>query len=143
MYAHRGCSMRRRIVLMTATFCLAVLAGTIAALSAPSSAPAKSAPSNPKDATPSSPPMVFFLAKGEPNACGPGCSEWVAADGRFDLDAPDRLRALLKRFGGRKLPVYFRTPGGLMSSAIAIGRLMREKKLQTGVATTIPEGCNP
>src|SRR5438477_13006300 len=86
------------------------------------------------------PSMVFFLAKGEPNACGPGCSEWVAADCRFDLDAPDRLRALLKRFGGRKLPVYFRTPGGLMSSAIAIGRLMREKKLQTVVATTIPHG---
>src|SRR3979490_3576698 len=48
------------------------------------------------------PPVVFFLAKGEPNACGPGCQEWIAADGTFDPGADGRLRALLKKLGGRK-----------------------------------------
>jgi hypothetical protein len=28
--------------------------------------------------------MIFFITKGEPNSCGPGCSEWVAAEGRFE-----------------------------------------------------------
>ena len=28
--------------------------------------------------------MAFYLAKGEPSSCGPTCSEWIAAEGRFD-----------------------------------------------------------
>jgi len=28
-------------------------------------------------------PMVFFLAKGSAGSCGPGCGEWIAAEGRF------------------------------------------------------------
>jgi hypothetical protein len=34
-------------------------------------------------------PMVFYLAKGEPDSCGSGCSEWIAAEGRIrrKLDA--------------------------------------------------------
>jgi hypothetical protein len=57
-------------------------------------------------------PVVFYVAKGEPNACGPGCREWIAAEGTFDRDAPQRLRALLNRLGQRKLPIYFHSPGG-------------------------------
>ena len=55
---------------------------------------------------------MFFLAKGDANACGVGCSEWIAADGTFDAGADDRLRALLKKLGGRKLPIFFHAPGG-------------------------------
>ena len=29
--------------------------------------------------SPPTPPIVFFVAKGEAHACGPGCSEWIAA----------------------------------------------------------------
>jgi len=32
-------------------------------------------------------PLTFFLAKGGRNACGPGCSEWIAAEGNFDKEA--------------------------------------------------------
>jgi hypothetical protein len=32
-------------------------------------------------------PMVFIVATGEPNACGRGCSEWIAGQGRFDESA--------------------------------------------------------
>jgi hypothetical protein len=35
--------------------------------------------------------MIFFVARGEPDACGAGCSEWVAAEGRIDFDAPRRF----------------------------------------------------
>src|SRR5689334_21080576 len=42
------------------------------------------------------PPMAFFLARGEPGACGEGCAEWIAADGTIDRAAGQRLRALLE-----------------------------------------------
>jgi hypothetical protein len=29
-------------------------------------------------------PIIFILATGEPNACGRGCSEWIAGEGQFD-----------------------------------------------------------
>ena len=31
--------------------------------------------------------MVFYVAKGEPGACGPGCQEWIAAEGFIDPNA--------------------------------------------------------
>ena len=51
--------------------------------------------------------LTFFLAKGEPGACGPGCSEWIAAEGTFDRDAATRFDAFLSRLGPRSLPIFF------------------------------------
>jgi hypothetical protein len=89
------------------------------------------------------PPIVFFVAKGDANACGSGCGEWIAAEGTIDTGAEDRLRALLRRLGGRKLPIYFHSPGGSVGSGLAIGRLMRERGLTAGVGWTVPAGCDP
>jgi hypothetical protein len=89
------------------------------------------------------PPIVFFLAKGEPNACGPGCQEWIAADGTFDAGADGRLRAFLKKLGTRKLPIFFHSPGGSIAAGLGIGRLMRERGLTAGVGWTVPQGCDP
>ena len=88
-------------------------------------------------------PMVFYVAKGEPNACGPGCREWIVAEGAIDREAPVRLRALLNRLGQRKLPIYFHSPGGSVDGGLAIGRLMRERRMTAGVGRTIPRGCDP
>jgi hypothetical protein len=89
------------------------------------------------------PPVVFFLARGEPNACGPGCQEWIAADGTFDAGADGRLRAFLKKLGPRKLPIFFHSPGGSIAAGLGIGRLMRERGLTAGVGWTVPQGCDP
>ena len=67
-------------------------------------------------------------------------SEWIAAEGQFDSGSFERLRTFLKRVPGRKLPIYFHSPGGLTDNAIAIGRLLREHEMTAGVAKTIP-GC--
>lgn len=45
-----------------------VLAGTAAALAVTLGSYGATAQQNPE-------PMIFFVAKGEANACGPGCSE--------------------------------------------------------------------
>lgn len=89
------------------------------------------------------PPIAFYIAKGEVDECGRGCREWIAAEGTIDRDAAQRLRGLLKRLGQRKLPIYFHSPGGSVEAGLAIGRLLRERRMTAGVARTIPVGCDP
>jgi hypothetical protein len=86
-------------------------------------------------------PMIFYVAKGAPDACGPGCSEWIAAEGAFDTGAATRLRAFLARQRNTKLPIYFHSPGGLADRAFSIGRMMRERGMTAGVSRTLPEAC--
>jgi len=86
-------------------------------------------------------PMIFYVAKGGPDACGPGCSEWIAAEGAFDTGAATRLRALLARQRNTKLPIYFHSPGGLADRAFNIGRMLRERGMTAGVSRTVPDAC--
>ena len=86
-------------------------------------------------------PMMFFVAKGGPNACGPSCSEWIAAEGMFDPDAAQRFRDFLGSLGGRDLPVFLNSIGGIAGQGIALGAMLREHRMTVGVGRTIPEGC--
>ena len=86
-------------------------------------------------------PMVFYQAKGEPDSCGPGCNEWIAAEGQIDERSMQRLRALLSLTGKRKLPIYFHSTGGVGTTATEIGRLLRAREMTAGVYQTIPVGC--
>jgi hypothetical protein len=72
-------------------------------------------------------PIVFYRAKGDANACGEGCTEWIAAEGYIDLGAAQRLKSFLNRNSARNLPIYFTSPGGLLQDALAIGRLLRAR----------------
>ena len=49
--------------------------------------------------------MIFYVAHGAAGACGPGCADWIAAEGTVQWDTHKRLIAILDRQGGRKLPV--------------------------------------
>ena len=89
------------------------------------------------------PPVTFFVARGDANACGPGCREWIAAEGTFDSDADDRLRLFLRQLGGRKLPIFFHSPGGSVPAGLALGRMMRDHHMTAGVGLTVPAGCDP
>jgi hypothetical protein len=119
-----------RVVLLSACISSALAAG------------ARAAPAEPQPANPW-PPIVFYVAKGEPNACGPGCGEWIAAEGTIDENAHRRLRGLINRLGQRKLPIYFHSPGGSVEAGMAIGRIMREHRMTAGVGRTVPRGCDP
>ena len=86
-------------------------------------------------------PLTFFVAKGPPNACGPGCSEWIAVEGNFDKDAHPRFQEFLGSLDHRNRPIYFNSPGGIISTAYAIGRILRERGMTAGVARSVPDVC--
>src|SRR5580692_7921383 len=86
-------------------------------------------------------PIEFYLAHGDANACGPGCSEWIAAEGKIDAGAADRFRQLLRKLGDRRPPIFFHSPGGKVNDALELGRLFRDKKFEVTVGHTVPLGC--
>jgi hypothetical protein len=125
-------------------FALAVLVSTVGEIAAvtaqTSSEPAKASPT-PVKAAPMA-DIAFYLARGDADACGRGCSEWIAAEGKIDPGAASRLRRLLAKLGHRKPPIYFHSPGGSVAGAIELGRLFRDQKLEVSVGHTIPHGCD-
>src|SRR5215510_369791 len=111
-------------------------------LAGPAAALALTLGSHGVPAQPNSEPMIFFIAKGEPNACGPGCSEWIAAEGMFDgPQVEQRFRDLLATLKGRNLPIVFNSLGGIIGEALVLGRILRERRMAGSVGESYPEGC--
>jgi hypothetical protein len=86
-------------------------------------------------------PIIFFVAKGAPDACGPSCDTWIAAEGTFDPEAHRRLSEFLSHPSRRHLPIFFHSPGGELQPSIAAGNVLRERRMTAGIGQTIPEGC--
>jgi hypothetical protein len=87
------------------------------------------------------PPITFFVATAPAGTCGPGCDAWIAADGKIDLDAAQRLRKVLAKLGRRKLPLILHSAGGSVLGAIELGRLVHSRSMEVTVARTVPAGC--
>ena len=90
----------------------ALLFGAAAEPTSPPAAPAKPEPA--KVRLEDIPEIVFYVAKGDADACGHGCDQWIAADGKIDGGAPQHLRASLAKIGKRRLPIFFHSPGGMV-----------------------------
>jgi hypothetical protein len=118
--------------------CAAVLACGVASAAVPAAA----APRAPDDySLIQRQPMIFFVARGQPNACGPACSEWIAAEGAIDPDAAKRLLDFLAALPRRDLPIFFNSAGGIARQAVALGAILREQRMTAGVGRTLPDGC--
>ena len=126
--------------LLPVTFALLVASAACAAAASSQPDTAKSTPATIDLAK--IPPIEFYLAKGEADACGPGCNTWIVADGKIDAGAAQRLRRLLGKIGRPRPPIYFHSPGGLLEGSLELGRLIREQKLEVGVAHTVVLGCD-
>jgi hypothetical protein len=92
-----------------------------------------------------SPPdaMIFYVAHGAPGACGPGCSDWIAAEGTVQWDTHKRLFAILDRQPGRRLPVVIHAWGvSNLNVATSLGRILRERGIDTTDGTTEVTACD-
>jgi hypothetical protein len=87
------------------------------------------------------PPMVFYIARGGPDACGRGCDRWIAVEGQIDSGAALRFRKFLRQAGDPNLPVYFSSPGGNLDQALAMGAMLRERPVVARVARTVVKEC--
>ncbi|MCS3450153.1 MULTISPECIES: hypothetical protein [Bradyrhizobium] len=86
--------------------------------------------------------MIFYVAHGAPDACGPGCSDWIAAEGAVQWDTYKRLLAILDRQNGRKLPVVINVRGNSnLNVASSLGRILRDRGIDAAVAATEVEAC--
>jgi len=86
-------------------------------------------------------PMVFYVVKGAPDACGRGCDTWIAAEGPIDAAAAPRFRKFWEKVRDRKLPIYFASPGGNLDQALAMGAMLRERPVVARVARTVVREC--
>ncbi|WP_076858103.1 hypothetical protein [Bradyrhizobium mercantei] len=86
--------------------------------------------------------MIFYVAHGAPDTCGPGCSDWIAAEGAVQWDTYKRLLAILDRQNGRKLPVVINIKGeSNLNVASSLGRILRDRGIDAAVAATEVEAC--
>src|SRR3954462_6331069 len=91
-----------------------------------------------------SPPdaMIFYVAHGPADSCGPGCSDWIAAEGAVQWDSYKRLIAILDRQAGRKLPVVIHSWGvSNLKVASGLGRILRDRGLDATAGTTEVTAC--
>ena len=86
--------------------------------------------------------MIFYVAHGAPDACGPGCSDWIVAEGTVEWDTHKRLIAILDRQAGRQLPVVIHAWGeSNLNVATSLGRILRSHGIDTTVGSTEVEAC--
>jgi hypothetical protein len=118
---------------------VSAVAGATAAMAETSPEPAKASPAG---ASVLATEIEFYLARGEADACGRGCNEWIVAEGKIDAGAAPRLRRLLAKLGRRRPAIYFHSPGGSVAGALELGRLIHDQRLTVSVAHTVPRGCD-
>ncbi len=100
--------------------------------------PAPTVAAAPKEAD-----MRFVLVRGSNPLCNPDCPEWISAEGSISAQTPEKLRQALDAIAGRRLPIVINSLGGDVESALAAGRLIRERKLDIVVAHTDLADCDP
>lgn len=85
--------------------------------------------------------LTIYLAKGPPDACGPGCDRWIAIEGEIDRDAAPRIRRFLAGVKDSQRPIYLHSPGGNVEQSYVIARLLRSRKAIARVGRTTATAC--
>ena len=86
--------------------------------------------------------MIFYVAHGADGACGPGCSDWIAAEGTVQWDTFKRLIAILDRQNGRKLPLVIHSWGeSNLNVSVGLGRILHDRGIDTTEGTTDVAAC--
>lgn len=133
-WTDRGDSMRR---LAAAIIALAAIVATGAGTAG--SATGKKPAAKP----PADPPMRVVLVRSAEQGCEPLCTEWIYAEGRITAATPAEFRRAFKKAGKLRLPIVVSSPGGDVSAAMAIGKLIREREAVVVVGKPLIYGCQP
>lgn len=145
--AHRGAHLAMHLAALAVLVVLAALpvaAGPAARAETPAEGtpaegtPAEEAPlPRPPDAANlAARAMTFTRVTGAPDACGPGCSEWIAAEGVILPGTVVTFSQLVERLGPARPPVVIHSDGGMTDIAMALGRVIRRARLDTVIART-------
>jgi hypothetical protein len=86
-------------------------------------------------------PMRFIRVRSGDPACRRDCPEWIAAQGKIVRGTADALARVLAGLGDRRLPIFIDSGGGSVIDAMAMGRLIRAKRLAVVVAHTAIAPC--
>lgn len=88
-------------------------------------------------------PMQLVLVRSAEQGCEPLCPEWIFARGKITAATPGEFRRLFKKIGALRLPIVISSPGGDVSAAMAIGKLIRGRKAVVIVGYPLLYGCQP
>lgn len=97
----------------------------------------------PVEKPPVSPPMAFAIVRSAVTGCEPNCPQWISAEGQIMPGSAGQFRKILKQAGKLRLPMVITSQGGDVEAALAIGQMIRERKLDVLVGWTLFTGCNP
>jgi hypothetical protein len=84
-------------------------------------------------------PMEFTIVRSDSKTCDPDCPEWIAAQGQIVGGSFIALAKVIQSLKGKKLPILIDSSGGDVDTGLKMGRLIREKGLDIGVARTAIE----
>jgi hypothetical protein len=128
---------------MNASSYRAALLATLLAFALASAASAQTTARPPVGGVASPPDaMIFYAAHGADSACGPGCSDWIAAEGAVQWDTYKRLLNILDRQQGRKPPVVIHAYGeSNLNVAVSLGRILHERGIDTSEGATEVTAC--
>lgn len=87
--------------------------------------------------------MQFAVVRGSSPLCEPNCPEWIWAEGEITANTATRFKKFLKTLGDRTLPVVIQSPGGHLDAALAMGRMIRSRKMDVAVGYTTFTSCAP
>lgn len=133
-----------RRVLVCLIVCLVAVAGVDFADAAAKKKKTKKAPAPPAVTKPIyEAPMRVVIVRSGNTACEPLCPEWIAAEGEITGATPAAFSKVFKQMGKRKLPVIIRSPGGSITAALDIGRMIRTRGLDVSLGWTSYTGCAP
>ncbi len=98
-------------------------------------------PAKPADGTVLAPVMDFLVVRKSDGQCEPDCAEWISAEGRIVPETAGKLAKFLGDPERRKLPLILNSGGGSIEAAVAMGRIIRKYKMDTGVGQTFFTHC--
>ena len=85
--------------------------------------------------------MRFVRVMSHGAACQPNCPEWISAEGKIVTGSADALGRVVDALNGRRLPIFINSAGGSVEDAMAMGRVIRAKRLAVAVAHTAIDPC--